>query len=294
MIKKPKYRFVFNSVIILLLAVIGTVNSMYSQSTERDTAFHPYHVNYWVTGGILAVGLTITNFGVPQLHKSTVTDAEMKALNRNDINPIDRWALEQDPSRMGYFGHLSNQVTGFVVLIPLLTLLDHDIRQDWLDVLLIYAETQAVVNSIYLYSPLGPAFQNKFRPVVYYDAIDNNSPDKTPGRNRNSFYSGHTASVASATFFAAKVFCDYHPKLGWKKYLIYGAAAIPPLVVGYLRIKALTHFPSDVIVGYGIGALCGILIPEFHRIKIENVSLGLYPSFEGMGICMKWQPGFLK
>jgi membrane-associated phospholipid phosphatase len=79
-----------------------------------------------------------------------------------------------------------------------------------------------------------------------------------------------------------------------KKYLLYGAAAIPPLFEGYLRMKALFHFPSDIFVGFGIGALCGILIPEFHRIKIENVSLGLYSSPEGTGINLKWQPNFLK
>ena len=184
-------------------------------------------------------------------------------------------------------------MTGGAIVFPLLTLLDHNIRQDWLDVALMYAETQIIVNSIYIYSPLGPAFQNRLRPVVYYDALANSNV-RTQGTTRNSFYSGHTASAASASFFAAKIFCDYHPDLGWKKYLIYSAAAIPPLIAGYLRIRALTHFPSDVLVGFGIGALCGILVPEIHRIKIENVSLGLYPSVEGIGLCMKWQPDFLK
>jgi hypothetical protein len=59
-------------------------------------------------------------------------------------------------------------------------------------------------------------------------------------------------------------------------------------------MKALDHFPSDILVGLGVGALCGILIPELHRIKIENVSMGLYSSYEGTGICLKWQPDFVK
>jgi membrane-associated phospholipid phosphatase len=270
------------------------VMPMYSQSPVRDTTFHPYHVNYWVTGGILVVGIATTNIGLPWIaNKSDVTPAELLALNRNDINPIDRWALEQDPSNRSYYENLSNNVTGGAIVFPILTMLDHNIRQDWLDVALMYAETQIIVNNIYIYSPLGPAFQNRFRPVVYYDALGNNHV-RTEGSTRNSFYSGHTASAASATFFAAKVFCDYHPELGWKKYLFYGAAAIPPLIVGYLRMKALTHFPSDILVGFGVGALCGILIPEIHRIKIENISLGLYSSYEGTGISLKWQPDFGK
>jgi membrane-associated phospholipid phosphatase len=270
------------------------VKPMYSQSSERDTTFHPYHVNYWVTGGILIVGVATTEIGLHWVaNKSDVTPAELLALDRNNFTAIDRWALEQDPSKRGYYENFSNNVTGGAIVFPILTMLDYNIRQDWLDVALMYAETQIVVNNIYLYSPLGPAFQNRFRPVVYYEALGNSNV-RTEGSTRNSFYSGHTASAASASFFAAKIFCDYHPELGWKKYLFYGAAVIPPLIVGYLRIKALTHFPSDVLVGFGVGALCGILVPEIHRIKIENVSMGLYSSFEGTGISLKWQPDFLK
>ena len=71
---------------------------------------------------------------------------------------------------------------------------------------------------------------------------------------------------------------------------MYGAAFIPPLVMSYLRLRALAHFPSDLMVGFGMGALCGILVPELHRISIENTSLGLYATPEGTGITLKWQP----
>ncbi len=87
------------------------------------------------------------------------------------LTAIDRWALEQDPSNRGYYANLSDNVLTGIILLPALTLLDHNIRQDWLDVALMYAETQLIVNTIYLYSPLGPAFQNRLRPVVYYDAL---------------------------------------------------------------------------------------------------------------------------
>jgi hypothetical protein len=44
----------------------------------------------------------------------------------------------------------------------------------------------------------------------------------------------------------------------------------------------------------GVGALCGIVIPELHRFKDKNISLGLYSSAEGTGIAIHWQPDFLK
>jgi membrane-associated phospholipid phosphatase len=290
MIKKPKDRFLFITVVIFSLAVSGMVKPMYSQSPVRDSTFHPYHVNYWVTGGIFIVGIPATLIGAPLItNKSKLTIAELQTLNRNDINPIDRWALNLDPSKMSYYANLSDDMLAGIILLPGLTLFDHNIRQDWLDIALMYAETQIIVNDIYLYSPFGPLFQNRYRPAVYYDALGTSGARMTAW-NRSSFYSGHVASAAAATFFTAKVFCDYYPDLGYKKYLLYGAAAIVPLIEGYLRMKALDHFPSDILVGFGVGALCGILIPELHRIKIENVSMGLYSSPVGTGISLTWQP----
>ncbi|MBE0645881.1 MAG: hypothetical protein IH600_17505 [Bacteroidetes bacterium] len=87
-----------------------------------------------------------------------------------------------------------------------------------------------------------------------------------------------------------KVYSDYHPDIGNNKYLLYGAAAVPPIVLGYFRIKSLRHFPSDILVGIGIGALCGILVPELHRLSENNISMGLYTSVEGSGLTLHWQP----
>jgi len=279
--------------IIFSLAVIGMANPMYSQSPERDTTFHPYHVNYWVTGSILVGGIATELAGIPWIqNKSDLTLAELQSLDRSNFTAIDRWALQLDPSNMNYHRQLSNYVLAGIVVLPALTMFDHNISQDWGDVLLMYLETQIITNNIYTYSPFGPTFVNRFRPRVYYDAVP--IDERTRGTNRNSFYSGHVAAAAAATFFTAKVFCDYHPELGGKKYLLYGAAAIPPLVLSYLRMRGLSHFPSDMLVGLGVGAICGVLIPELHRVKIENTSLGLYSSLEGTGLSVKWQPGFWK
>ncbi|MCX6121077.1 MAG: phosphatase PAP2 family protein [Ignavibacteriales bacterium] len=294
MIKMSKSRFILIKVIIFSLAVIGMVKPLYSQSPVRDTTFHPYHVNYWVTGGIFIVGVPLIMIGAPLVaNKSPLTNAEIDALDRNNFTAIDRWALRLDPSKMSYYANFSDNVLAGIIMLPALTLFDHNIRQDWLDIAMMYAETQIIVNNIYLYSPFGPLFQNKYRPAVYYDELGTSGTRMTSW-NRSSFYSGHVASAAAASFFTAKIVCDYYPELGWKKYLLYGAAAIPPLIEGYLRMKALDHFPSDILVGLGVGALCGIVIPEIHRIKFENVSVGLYSSYEGTGISLKWQPDFGK
>ncbi len=294
MTKTPQHRSLLLHSVIFSLAVFGLVNPTYSQPPARDTTYHPYYVNRWVTGGIIATGITTEYIGQPLIaNKLPVSNTELQSLDRDDLNAIDRWALNLDPSKIGYYANLSDNVLSGVVLLPALTLLDRDARKDWLDLLLMYSETIIITNNIYLYSPIGPSFHSRLRPVVYYEALGNGY-ERTTAFNRNSFYSGHVASAASASFFTAKVICDYNPELGWKKYLVYGAAAVPPLIVGYLRFNALFHFPSDLMVGFGVGALCGILIPELHRIRIENISMGVYSGLEGAGITMRWQPDFLK
>jgi membrane-associated phospholipid phosphatase len=276
-------------IIIFLFIAVFLMKPMHPQSQERDTTIHPYHVNYWVTGGVLSVGLVAEKIGVPWISdKSPLTSAELQALDRNNFTAIDRWSLDLDPSNMDYYVNLSDNVLTGIILLPALTMLDNNIRKDWLDVLLMYCETIVITNNAYLYTPLGPTFQNRLRPVVYYDELGEGDV-RTRGSNRNSFYSGHVASATAASFFAAKIFCDYHPEFRWEKYLVYSAATIPPLIMSYLRIRALAHFPSDLLVGFGVGALFGILIPELHRIKDENISLGLYSSFEGTGIRLRWQ-----
>jgi len=284
------YRLKF---IILAFFSICFVKQSYPQFSSDDTSFHPYHVNYWATGGIIVGGLTLEKIGVGWFSSKTqISMGEILNLDRKDINSIDSWALNFNPSKRGEFEKLSNQLQTVIVFLPFITLLDPGIRKDWVDVLLIYLQTQAITNNFYLYSPFGVTFQNRFRPVVYYESVDIGK--RTEPNNRNSLYSGHVAACAEASFFTAKVFCDYHPELGMNKYLIYGAAAIPPLLMSYFRLRALAHFPSDLLVGFGVGAIFGILVPEFHRVDNGKMSLGLYSNSEASGVAITWNTNFFK
>ncbi len=293
MTKKSNNPFTLSSFVIFSVTVMALVKPAYSQSSVSDSSFHPYHVNYWVTGGNIIGGAVLEVIGVPLLTgKSQISIGELQNLDRNDFTSIDSWALKFDPSKRAEFTRLSTQLGVVGAILPAFTLLDRNIRRDWVDIVLLYAQTQAITNNLYLYSPFGASFISRFRPIVYYDAVP--IAEKTAGTNRSSFYSGHVAGIAAASFFTAKIFCDYHPELGWNKCLVYGAAAIPPLLMSYFRLGALEHFPTDLMTGFGIGALCGILVPELHRVQDKNISLGLVSSPEATGIAITWQPDFLK
>jgi membrane-associated phospholipid phosphatase len=90
----------------------------------------------------------------------------------------------------------------------------------------------------------------------------------------------------------AKVMSDYHPELGNKKYWLYAAALVPPAFVGIYRIKALKHFPTDVIMGTAVGAAVGILIPHFHKLAMrKNKDLSVVPfagGYSGLAFSYKF------
>jgi membrane-associated phospholipid phosphatase len=279
--------------IILTFGGICLVEPIFSQPFANDSSFHPYEVNYWVTGSICGVGLVTNLMGISHtLNKEDISLVEIQSLNRESINGIDYLSLKQDPSKADTYLHYSDYVLTFSVALPVFLLFDKRISKDWYNILLMYMETLTITTNFYEWSFLGPTFQNRFRPITYYNQLTYDQ--KKSGYNRNSFYSGHTATAAVSTFFMAKVYCDYNPDIGNNKYFLYSAAAIPPFMVGYFRVKAMRHFPSDVMVGLGVGALFGIIIPEFHSSQDKNISLGPYSSFEATGIAIKWQPGFLK
>ncbi len=90
-----------------------------------------------------------------------------------------------------------------------------------------------------------------------------------------SFFSGHTSMAAASTFFLAKVYSDYHPHNRWR-YAVWTAAGALPAVTGFLRIQAGKHFPTDVMVGYVVGAATGYLVPFVHQ-KLKQRQLRPQP-----------------
>jgi membrane-associated phospholipid phosphatase len=279
---------------LIAVSVIGGCFAMPAFSgapAATDSTLHPYKYVRWASGGIIGVGLVSDYIMIPKiLHKKDLTDAELAGLNRDVyISKFDRWALELDPSRRSAFKKYSDYLSVAIYGSAGCLLFDRSIRHEWLDIVLLALETHSVAFSAYNLSFFGPAFQNRYRPVAYYNELS--TSHRKAGNNRNSFYSGHVASSTTGTFFMAKVYSDFHPELGLKKYLLYGAAAVPPLFLGYLRVRSLDHFPSDAGVGFIIGAVCGVLVPEMHRQKDKHISVGAYSLPDGgSGLSIKWEP----
>ena len=259
------------------------------QQKARASSVHLYRVNGWTTGAFCVVASAANVYAIPNLIKGKpeLTYQEIQGLNRDAVPWFDRWALQQDPSKRPMYMKTADYVLPGIILTPAILGFDKKVRKDWARILLMYYEMHSITFSIYNYSFFGPTFQNKYRPVEYYTQLP--KEDRIGGNNRNSMYSGHVATAVGSTFFLVKVYCDYHPEIKQKKYLLYALATVPGFAMAYLRVEGLEHFPSDCMIGMTIGAVCGILVPEVHRFKNDKIMLGMSTSpTGGAGLSMLW------
>jgi len=243
-----------------------------------------YTVEIPLTGGLFALNF----LGFAQLSKKPTLDSlHIITLNKDDIWAFDRIVFNQSQPAPSSIYTISDIGLYTSYLLPALLFFDDEIRESWLDITLLYFETQAINLNIYVWG--GPAFTERIRPIIYNEG----SWDYKLGNGTtDSFFSGHVSMAAGASFFMAKVYSDYHPELGPKKWLLYTGALIPPAFVGYFRYRGFMHFPTDILIGATVGATVGILGPHFHKIaRKRNKNLSILPftgKYNGLAISMKF------
>lgn len=270
-----------------------TTNIVERMLDKPDTdSMHVYSMNYWRSAAFSAAATAANIYAIPNLIKAKkeLTDAELAALRPETIHPFDRWVLHQDPANREQIDRISDKVLTATVIGGAGVFFDKKIRKDWVRITVMYVEMQATTFTIYNFSPFGPLFQNRIRPAAYYTELPLSV--RKDGNMRNSFYSGHVANAAASAFFLVKIYGDYHPELGRKKYWLYALASVPPLTVGYLRARALFHFPSDCFTGFLIGATCGIVIPEAHKLtqrkNLKNLGVSMFTPGGYPGVSLTW------
>lgn len=212
-----------------------------------------------------------TVFAFQRIYDKAPSDvADVAALNKDDLNKLDRWAAgmhdEKAAATSDYFFYTS-------IPLPFLLLADKTIRQHAPKVGFMYLEAMAITGLLYTG---GDYFIDRYRPEAY--RTDQTPAEKTNGNYRNAFFAGHVALVGTATFFMAKVYNDYHPDNNFR-YVLWGGAIAATGTTAYLRHKAGKHFPTDIAVGAAIGVLSGVLVPELHKNKkFSGYGWGLSPA----------------
>lgn len=253
---------------------------------QRDSTV--YRVNAWVDAALIAGGVTGFVTGMKaQSAKPSLGLGELGGLRNYQVPGFDRMALRIDPAGQDRAMRISDRVMYGTLAAPGLLLLDGRVRKEWLNVYTMYVETAALTSGMQAWSCVGAG---RYRPIAYIE--DATLDQRIDQRNSNSFYSGHTANTAMASFFMAQVISDMHAELGGKKWWLYGAATIPPAVVGYYRIQAGKHFPTDVLTGALMGAATGVLVPILHRTNLCDGRLSVIPSVSsnsfGANLALTW------
>lgn len=242
-----------------------------------------YHYNWKVDAPITAVGGGLTIWGFSQLSaKESLDPDEILLLTPADVPRFDRSAARRDPASDD---HPGGDILMFgPIVLPFLNFIDDDAREEWWEISLLYLEAYAITGAVY---GMTAAFVDRKRPFVYNPDVD---IDKRTSKNaRNSFIGGHPAVTSTATFFAAKLFHDYHPDSPWR-FVIWPVAAALPLGTAYFRWQGGNHFPSDLLVGYWVGAGSSLLVLQLHKNKEMKERVQISPFFgPGQGLSFSYK-----
>ena len=225
----------------------------------------PYHTDFWTDGAWLTAGFGLSAYGLILIqNKEGITEEELNNLSEDDLWGIDRWAAgnnSESANKISDIPFYSSFTTPFFLLF------DKNMKSNAGQLSVLFLESMSTTAAMF---SITAGLVDKGRPKIYDPNLELN--ERLEGDNQRSFYSGHVAASATATFFAAQVYSDFYPDSKAKPY-IWAAAAIIPASVGFFRIQSGNHFLTDSILGYALGAACGIYIPKLHKIKNNNLKV---------------------
>ena len=243
----------------------------------------PYKTSLKTDAPIVAglVGLNVLGLSIIK-NKDELTLAQLNALNKEDIFFIDRGTAGNFSDKADKDSYIPFYAS--FAAAPIMAFLNKNQRSHTGQVMVLFVETMAVTGAAFT---LTAGLVDRSRPLVYNTSLP--VEDRIDKDAQRSFFAGHTAATAAASFFVAKVFQDFNPDSRAKPY-VWAAAAAVPATVGYLRLKAGKHFLSDNLLGYAIGAGAGILVPQLHKKNNKtNVSLTPAMGFNYQGLSLKYQ-----
>lgn len=232
----------------LTLAAALLTGSLHAQAT--------YQLSRSVDGPLIAgslVGLTLDWQWRSQFQGFSASD--LQALDPSQVPAFDRYAMGRWSPSVG--------VASDVALMGALGLgasssLHAGSRHQFFVIGVMWAEANMVTGTL---TDMTKHWARRARPYAYDASVP--AAIRMDADARRSFFSGHTSVSACNLFFAAKILANQYPEHPLKPWMWATAAAIPAYT-GYQRIKAGEHFPTDVIVGYAVGALIGTMIPVIH------------------------------
>ena len=248
--------------LLINISLCSTGPTAYAQKSISPYEMNGLRDGIWTGMGILGTGLGVYLIA----EKEGISEARLAEIinDRENINGLDRWAAGNSNENSNMLSDIPFYAS---FAAPFALLFDDHMNDHTGQILVLYLEAIGTTGAMY---SLTSSLVNRSRPYVYADKVE--IGQRLSSNGQQSFYSGHVGAAAAATFLTAKVFNDFHPDASAKSLVWITAAAIPA-AIGYFRIDAGRHFLTDILLGYGLGAATGILVPEMHKRKDAKFSL---------------------
>ena len=242
-----------STLLVLLQLSLGTV---YAQ-------VGPYRIQEGGVANTVSLGGVAFGLGERASARTTLLlAADLVDLNEEGVQPAwDRIAVRQGSRPYaGLSAWVSNVASYGSVFGPAALYIDADVRRSGGEVAALFG--QATV--------LNAGITNLIKNTVarrrpYVRSGEQPEAFRLQRDGQRSFFSGHTSNAATNAFLAAAVYRDFHPQDRRGRTVVWASAITLPLITGIARVMAGVHYPSDVIVGYLVGAGIGLLVPELHR-----------------------------
>lgn len=262
-----RFRKLFSLVLVLLVALgIQAQDFPYELDLQKELGL------FSVSSG-LSVGSHIMENQMDGLDPY-----QLSRKRRHHVWFLDRGATRNESDQ---FRVLSDDLVRGAMLLPATLATSKSARSRPLILATMLAETMLLNDGLTKFTKV---LIRRSRPLTFNEAFGEESQRSNDARQ--SFVSGHTSNAAALSFFTAKVFHDLYPESPWRPVVWAGAAALP-LLTGYSRYRAGKHFPTDIVAGYALGAVLGVMIPECHK-RDDQKGLQLGVTGEGIGLTLRW------
>jgi membrane-associated phospholipid phosphatase len=263
-----------NTLLAALVVMAGAATRAEAQEPPRADDQH-FKVDPVTDGTLIVAGAGLT--GLEELILSTGEIIPQRPGSTSQLLSFDRIAVTQkvDPNAGTYSTIGLGVGVAIAVVDPLLSGLRDGKDAALVDAVL-YAETLSLTLAV---TDLTKLAVRRPRPLAYAEqaALDKQygGASKSPSISSTdadlSFFSGHTATVGSVVATATYLAFIRSPGT-WRPWLTLTAGTLLTSWVGYERVRAGAHFPTDVIAGALAGGTIGVLVPHMHRHETDGRS----------------------
>jgi membrane-associated phospholipid phosphatase len=234
----------------VLVALVGGARA--ARASEADAPPSAYRLSFELDAPLLLLGGAISSSYL--FMDETAAPSCAPLCDKQDVNAFDRPFAGRYSPTWQTVGDVATAAT--LVLVPAGVLLGEP-SLGGLGDLLVVGEAVLLTSAIQV--PLSYAVDRP-RPRLYSETAPlDQRDDANAGR---SFFSGHAANCLAGTLVAAKALRRVGRSTLATAVLVVGLAG--SALVGVARVASGGHFPSDVLIGYAVGAGVGIAVPALH------------------------------